>query len=87
MVEFGDLLRFGQRRGFNVPLNYFESKMVLREHHCLGKEAYIMPGSGPDGTGDDPLNAWFPQDATFEENGVSVIFICELLHLFFSRVG
>lgn len=52
--------------------------MELREHHCLGDEIDLLPDFGPDGVADDPLNAWIPRDATFEERNVSVL--CSLLN-------
>lgn len=85
LVEFEELV-LQRRDPVDVPFKYFESRMELHEHHCLGEEMYIMPGLGPDRISDNPLNAWFPHNATFEENEVSVVSICELLHLFFSRV-
>jgi len=62
-------------------MNYFDAEMELHEHHCLGNESSLMPGLSPDSIGDDPLNAWIPQGATFNPHNVSVL--CSLFRISF----
>jgi len=67
-VEFTTFLRSNQPRdAFNTTLIFMRGEMELREHHSLGDEVDLMAGLGPDRVGDDPLNAWIPQGATFNE--------------------
>lgn len=54
-------------------MNFMEAEMELREHHCLGDEIDLGPGSGEDEISDDPLNAWIPRGTTFHENNVSLL--------------
>ena len=82
VVAFRDFLHSRQRQDLlKVSLNYFEAEMELREHHCLGEEIPLMVGLGPDGVGDDPLNAWIPRGTTFDERNVSLL--CSLHHIYF----
>ena len=55
-------------------MNYFESELEVREHHCLGDEIPIMSGQTPNGIGDNPANAWIPQGTAFTERNVSVLY-------------
>ncbi|KAF9648741.1 hypothetical protein BDM02DRAFT_3186850 [Thelephora ganbajun] len=68
-VAFLAFLHSNQRRDpRTIHMNFFAAEMELREHHCLGDEIRLLPGLGPGGIGEDPLNAWFPQNTTFNEH-------------------
>lgn len=75
LVEFRNFLNSNQpQAAMNTPVIFLPVEFELREHHCLGDEIYLMSPIGPDQVSDDPLNAWIPRDATFQEQNVSASF-------------
>lgn len=62
-------------------MDYFDTEMELREHHCLGKKMPLMAALSLDKIADDPLNAWIPQGTIFNESNVSLL--CSLLRISF----
>lgn len=71
-LAFRDFLHSNQLPDpHNIPMNFFDAEMELREHHCLGGDIPLMAALGVDEVGDDPLHAWIPQGTTYEENNVS----------------
>ena len=80
IVGFRDFLRTNPPPNpLTIPMTFFDGEMELREHHCLGDDAPLMPGEGSDGVCDDPLRAWIPQGTTFDERNVSLL--CSFLHI------
>ena len=74
LVPFGIfLLSNRNQHAVGTPMDFIEWKMELREHHCLSAQGFLQPAQGPDEHSDNPLEAWIPRDATFEEQNVSII--------------